>query len=183
MQCYNARGTIIKIIHKSDNLFIFGFKTLEKSAMQIKVKKFRSDECSPEQFVRICDSFDEGAVVNLLNARLQSEKAVTKDQVPVKTTEGHQVYTPVIIASHLILEGTSFAFEHKPVGDEPLGADRNPAASQADRQSGTRSTPVHPTVAAASVQKAAPPPAAAPTQPEPPISRSGGNNGLPFIPF
>jgi hypothetical protein len=38
MQCYNARGTIIKIIHKSDNLFIFGFKTLDKSAMQIKVK-------------------------------------------------------------------------------------------------------------------------------------------------
>jgi hypothetical protein len=31
----------------------------------------------------------------------------------VKTTEGHQVYTPVIIASHLILEGTSFAFERK----------------------------------------------------------------------
>jgi hypothetical protein len=78
---YNARGSIIKIIHKSDNLFIFGFKTLDKSAMQIKVKKFRSDECPPEQFARICESFDEGAVVNLLNARLQSEKAVTKEQV------------------------------------------------------------------------------------------------------
>jgi hypothetical protein len=126
MQDYNARGTIERVLAQTDDVFIFAFKTAELlHPLRIKVKKFRKG-LPIETFVQSCKSFTEHSNIAILSARISTEKAMNKG-APVKTSDGHDVWAPVIVADIIILE--SACLQHPEPQDGNHGARKDGIAT------------------------------------------------------
>lgn len=137
-------GSITKIFSRSSEVFIFTFRSRDKYPLQIKVKKFRPKAMPPEVFTAQCDAFAEGDEV-LIFGRIGSEKQSNAKGEVVKTTEGREVYGPILNA-FAVLQISAAIVDEVPEGAAPangLAAAPAPApvsASHSSSGNGAQST-------------------------------------------
>lgn len=166
MQDYNVRGTIVRILSKSAGVFIFVFRTIEEYPVTLKAKKFKPQDMGEEDFLAACEPFAVDQTVFIRNSRLATER-VKKDGQIVTTTDGHDVFAPVIVINFLGLETASIHHAPKP-------------ASTPDQQAPAQS----PAAARDASRRPAPAPVPMPAPaPQPVENLVESNDDIPRIPF